>query len=276
MRGWKGTAMLKKNITGFIVVGCALTMVFAKDVGDEARLLTVDYAGKQQCSYLAEYTSQGSFTQKGIVSKKSTSVRCVLFLSAAGPKRLSIKADSIFVGSDVFDEKMQKDLRKTLKKATYSLSLEHGFPEIDSASVIPTAGYAAWDLYRHLSKLLPALPDKPVKPGFTWERTVTLPLQTTRGIVSCETYRSYVFSKLQGDTATVNWQFTYSAGKKPGGSDLSKDVPVSGKGKGWALIDIARHCVLSAGMDFTTPVAALGDVSVTWIERAEFSLVGCK
>ena len=267
---------MKKITAGFIVVGCALMMVFGKDVRDNACMLTIDYAGKRQCSYLAEYTSQGNFKQKDLVSKKSTSVRCVLFLSAAGPKRLSIKVDSIFVRSDVFNEKMQKDLRQTLKKSTYSLSLEHGFPALDSTAAIPMAGYAAWDLYRHLSKLLPALPDKPVKPGFTWERTMTLPLQTARGIVSCETYRSYIFSKLQGDTATVNWQFTYSAGKKTDGSDVSKEIPVSGKGKGSALIDVARHCVLSASMDFTTPVAAIGDVSVTWTERADFTLVECK
>ena len=121
--------MVRKINTGLIVVGCALTMVFGSDVRDNACLLTVDYAGKQQCSYLAEYTSQGSFKQKELISKKSTSVRCVLFLSAAGPKRLSIKADSIFVGSDVFDEKMQdleywlsRPAKKRLAAVTFIIS----------------------------------------------------------------------------------------------------------------------------------------------------------
>jgi hypothetical protein len=267
---------MKKVNVGMLIVGCASFLCLGKDGTEDARLLSIDYSGARRCVYLAEYTSQGSFKQKETVSKKSTSVRCMLELTHKDPMQLSIKVDSISVVSDVFNEKMKKDLRETLLKSDYSLSIARGYPIIDSAAAAPGAGYLEWDLYRQLSKLLPALPEKAVKPGFTWERTLTLPLQTERGKVSCETYRAYTFAKLQGDTATITWQYTFTASKKTDSAEVFREIPVSGKGSGTAVLDVRNHCIISAAMDFTTPVARIGDVSVTWTERAEFMSVTCK
>ena len=91
-------------------------------------------------------------------------------------------------------------------------------------------------------------------------------------------YRSYTFKKLQGDTAMVGWDFRYTAADKKSSdtSDVLNNIPVSGKGSGSALLDLRNHCILRAAMDFAAPVATVGDVSVTWIEKAVFSLVDCR
>jgi len=109
---------------------------------------------------------------------------------------LFVKVDSIAIKSDMYKEDVKKDLREKLLKSNYALSLVNGFPSIDTAAELPAE--AIWNgTLRQLAKLLPTLPNKPIKPGFSWERTFVLPLRTARGIVPCEVYRSYTFNKLQ-------------------------------------------------------------------------------
>jgi hypothetical protein len=136
---------------------------------------------------------------------------------------------------------------------------------------MPAAGYLEWDLYRQLSKLLPVLPSKPVKPGFTWERTNILPMNTARGKVSCEIYRTYSFDKLSGDTAFISWKFRYAGAGKSDSAALT-EIPVYGTGNGSAQLDIRQGCILNGEMNFTTPVAVVGDVSIVWHENAEIKL----
>lgn len=269
--------MDNKNIPILFITGALSFSPLAKDSKDNAVTLTMDYSGKQQCGYVVDYTSQGNFKQKGVVSTKSTNVYCVISGTLKKQDLLTVKVDSISIKSDIYKEEVEKELREKLLKSDYSLSLANGFPSIDTTAEMPAAGYLEWDLYRQLAKLLPILPGKPIKPGFSWERTFVLPLRTARGLVSCEVYRSYTFNKLHGDTAMISWNFRYTASKKSSDStNALNQIPVAGKGTGSAVLDIRNHCILKAEMDFATPVAVIGEVSVTWQEKAVFSLINCK
>ena len=269
--------MNKKNIIALFVTGAITLSPLAKDAKDNAVTLKMDYTGKQKCGYTVDYTSKGNFKQKSAVSVKTTDVRCVVSAAHEMQDLLFVKVDSITIKSDMYKEDVKKDLREKLLKSNYALSLVNGFPSIDTAAELPAEGYLEWDLYRQLAKLLPTLPNKPIKPGFSWERTFVLPLRTARGIVPCEVYRSYTFNKLQGDTAMISWNFKYTAGKKSADStDALNQIPVAGKGSGSAVLDVGNHCILKAEMVFTTPVAVVGDVSVTWQEKAVCTLINCR
>lgn len=269
--------MNKKNIAVLFLAGIFAASALSKEAKDNAVSLSLDYNGKAQCGYTVDYSSQGNFTQKGAVSTKSTTVHCKVRGVKDKPDMLTIKVDSIAITSDVYKDDAKKDIQEKLLKSQYSLSLASGFPSIDTTAEVPAAGYLQWDLYRQFAKLMPMLPAKPIKPGFTWERTFTLPLHTARGIVPCEMYRTYTFKKLNGDTALVSWDFRYTAGKKSVDSVSALDqIPVAGKGRGSAMLDVRNHCILKAEMDFATPIAVVGDISVTWQEKAVFSLVDCQ
>jgi hypothetical protein len=269
--------MKKKPIIVFFIAGAITLAPLAKDAKDNAVTLKMDYSGKRLCGYVVDYASKGNFKQKNAVSIKTTDVRCVISSAHEMQDLLFVKVDSIAIKSDLYKEDVKKDLREKLLKSNYSLSLVNGFPSIDTTTELPAEGYLEWDLYRQLAKLLPILPNKPIKPGFTWERTFTLPLRTARGKVSCEVYRFYTFNKLLGDTAVISWNFRYSASKKSMvGEDALNQIPVAGKGSGSAVLDVRNHCILKAEMDFSTPVAILGDVNVTWQEKAVCTLINCK
>jgi len=264
-----------KTICALAFFGFLTATVFGKDkTAPDGVLLKADYGAKQQWMYSVEYTSQGNFRQKSSNTAKTTEIRCMLIGRKNDQKKFGVKVDRVFVKSDIYDDSLKNEISEKLSKADYSLSLANGFPSIDTSVEIPASSYLEWDLYRQLSKLLPMLPAKPVKPGFTWERTDMFPMNTARGRVSCEIYRNYTFDKLAGDTAAISWKFRYAGSGKPADkASAMKEIPVFGTGNGSAMIDIKNGCILTAEMNFTTPVADVGDISIVWHENAKIKLV---
>jgi hypothetical protein len=270
--------MMKKCALGFFGMTILALTSFGKDKAtNDGVLLKADYGTTQQFKYSVEYTSQGNFRQKSSNTAKKTEIRCMLTGVKKEAKKLAVKVDRVFVKSDLYDDSLKNEISDKLSKADYSLSLANGFPSIDTSIEIPASSYLEWDLYRQLSKLLPLLPAKPVKPGFSWERTDMFPMNTARGKVSCEVYRNYSFVKLSGDTARISWKFRYAGSAKAKDSiSAMNEIPVFGTGNGSAVLDIKNGCILGAEMNFTTPVAVVGDVSIVWHENAVIKLTEVK
>ncbi len=262
-----------KRISGIVLIGLTALGALAGDKPAAGGVvLKADYGARQRWNYAATYTSQGNFRQKSSNTAKSTEIRCFFTATKKGAAKLGVKVDSVAIKSDVYKEDLQKEIRDKLLKADYSLSLANGFPSIDTSVEMPASSYSEWDLYRQLAKLLPSLPAKPVKQGFTWERTDMVPMQTARGKVTCEVYRNYTLNVLAGDSALISWKFRYAGSGKPDSSALT-DIPVFGTGNGTAVIDVRAGCILNAEMNFTAPLAMVGDVSVVWHEKAEIRLM---
>jgi hypothetical protein len=273
--------MKKKFWKAVLIVNClgmALSAAPSKAPAKESgTVLKVDYSGKQSCVYALSYVSKGAFKQKETTSTKSTSVQSVLSIAGKPENRFAMTIDSLLIASDLLNEETRKEIKDKALKSHATLSLVKGFPALDSGSESLATEYLEWNLYRQLLKLLPVLPDKPVNVGFTWERTFTVPLQTARGNIPCEIYRFFTLTKLQGDTAVINWKFTYTAkNKTTDSSDVLRHIPVSGKGNGSAVLDLRNHCILGAEMDFISPVGTSGDISVNWTEKASLQLKNCK
>ena len=53
-------------------------------------------------------------------------------------------------------------------------------------------------------------------------------------------------------------------------SEIINDLPLSGNGNAYAMIDIIGHKLLEADMFFSTPVCTLSTMTVKWEESAEF------
>jgi hypothetical protein len=255
----------------------AVTFCAVAAVGKPAVALRINYEGKQMCSYRIEYTSQGEYKQKGTITKKKTGVNCVSSAVITGENKVTITMDTVSIKSDLYKEEKIKEMHESIMKSTYSLRLTDGYPAIDTSAGLPVSDYLSWDIYRQLIKLLPVLPEESIKPGYTWEQTITVPMKTARGTIPCEMYRFYTFKKLKGDTATISWNFRYApADNAVDSTNPLEEVPIGGKGSGQALISVRHKCLLSADMGFSTPVAVIDDISVMWRERAVFKLKSCK
>lgn len=265
--------MVNKISTGLLFIAFLSGSLPAKEF-----TLMVDLNGKGgQCAYRIDYTSRGIFKDKGTTSEKTTGVSCIMKTTNSDSTKLTAKLDSVKIQSTQYDETKIADIKSKLLKTDFSIRLDKGSPAIDTASKIPASDYIAWDLYRQLVKLLPTMPDKPVKPGYTWENSMVVPLQTAGGNVPCEMYRFYTFKKIKGDTATIVWNFRFApANNASDTTNALEEVPVGGNGNGSAAIDVKNKRLISADMSFSTPVATINKISVTWQERAVFTLKQCK
>jgi len=270
--------MKLKSLSAIALVCTLSVSIFAKDaVKSDAVVLKADYSGAHKWLYSIQYTSQGNFRQKSSNTAKTTEIKCLFSGEKTPAKKLAVHVDSVAIKSDIYSQDLQKEIKDKLVKANYSLSLANGFPSIDTSMEIPASSYLEWDLYRQLSKLLPLLPPKPVKPGFNWERMNVFPMKTARGTESCEVYRNYTLDKVSSDTAMISWKFRYAGSKKAADSTADvNEIPVFGTGNGAAMLNIKTGCIISAEMNFTTPVAVVGDVSIVWHENAVITLVGIK
>jgi len=236
---------------------------------EETLTLKLDYSSEDQWYYTIEYKSQGLFTQGDSTTQLTNGISCRLSGSTAEAGKLTVKTENIVVTSDMLNDEETQQLTEKLSKANYKLNLVDGQPSIDTTAELPAGSLPEWDIYTQLAKLLPTLPDKPILPGFTWERTATLPITTTQGTVPCEVYRYYTFDTLSANVATITWKFRYSAEEEAlDTSNIMKQIPVAGNGTGSAQIDVINKVILQAEMEFKTPVATVGAVTVTWQENA--------
>jgi hypothetical protein len=252
--------------------------VFASTSSAKEIAVMIDLNGKGgQCTYRIEYTSRGNFRDKTGTTPKTTGVSCILHAKAIDSTKLLAKIDSVHIKSTLYDDAKIEDISEKLLKTDFSVKLDKGSPTIDTAAKIPVSDYIAWDLYRQLVKMLPMLPDKPIKPGYTWENVAVIPLQTQVGTVPCELYRFYTFKKMKGDTATIVWNFRFvPTNNYKETTNILEDVPIGGNGSGSALIDVRNKQLVSADMGFSTPVATVDGISVTWQERAVFTVKRCQ
>ncbi len=258
---------MKKKLLSVLVLFCVLSI--NNCTKEETLTLKLDYSKKDQWLYTIEYKSQGLFTQNDSTTQLTNGISCRLSGSTADAGKLTVKTEDIAVTSDMLNDEETQQLTEKLSNAQYSLNLVDGQPFIDTSAELPAGSFPEWDIYTQLAKLLPTLPDKPVLPGFTWERTVTLPIKTIQGTVPCEVYRSYTFDTLSANTALISWQFRYSAEEDAlDSTNYLKQIPVAGNGSGTAQIDVKNNILLQAEMDFKTPVATIGEVTVNWQEHA--------
>jgi hypothetical protein len=261
--------MINKLIAGLAVMFFLTGAVAAKEF-----TIMIDLNGKGgQCSYRVEYTSRGNFKDKAATTLKTTGVSCIGNAVAVDSSKLTVKLDSVKIKSTLYTDEKIAEIKSKLLKTDFSLHLDNGAPAIDTGSKVPAADYIAWDLYRQLIKLLPAMPDKPIKPGFTWENTIVVPIQTAGGTMPCELYRYYTFKKIKGDTATIVWNFRFApTDNAVDKTNALEEVPIGGNGSGSAIIDVRNKRLISADMGFSTPVAKVNGISVSWQERAVFTL----
>jgi len=234
--------------------------------------MNLNYASKDNWVYGIDYQSECIFEEGKEKSKKNTNIKCTLDGNVTKDKeRLNCSLKDVNIESELYNDDTRKQITDKLSKATYSLALINGYPNIDSEIDLSSDGVPEWDLYIQLVRLLPEMPERPVKKGFTWERNAVLPIKTPHGKVQCEVYRLFKIDKFspKKDTAYISWQFRYTANEPTmDSSSVLKYVPFTGNGKGTATVDIKKGILVDAGFEFETEVASLENVKVKWKEKA--------
>ena len=268
---------MKNLFVGFITVFSAV--IFHSCQRDPAVSLSVDFTLRDRWVYTFDVDIGGTFSRKDSLSSMATSIRSNLVgFSSNKNEYLVVRAENISITSNVLDTAEINDIRELIRDAEYTVALKEGFPLSYDSAIVSLAGFGEWDLYRQLLKVLPSLPQKPVKPGFNWEREWQFPLRTSQGEAGCEVYQSFTFDSLQimpGEKklACISWVFRYAVDPKQfEDSSRIEQLPLSGNGKGIAVIDVTEKALLKAEMTFVTPVCTLPHLTVQWEEKASLAL----
>jgi hypothetical protein len=260
-----------------VSVSVVLGLVFTGLAGPEKVALSLDYGTSEEWTYSMEYQSACRFIEKGSTSTKKTTVNCLLDGEVGENKEaIEFEVESLSVSSELYDEATKESMMKKLTEAPYRLPLQDGHPSVAGLGDLSSKGLPEWNLYVQFAKLLPVVPEQPSKKGFTWERSGRFVVHTPRGAVPCEVYRQFKVDRISADkdTAFISWQFKYSALEKTEDTAaLLKYVPVAGKGKGTAAIHIDEGYIVSATMNFETPVAKVDKAKVSWEESASIRRV---
>jgi hypothetical protein len=271
----QGITMYKLIVTAVVFLGS-----FTVRAGNEGAMLKIDYSKKPAWNYAITYHSECVFVEKKVTSAKKTDITCDFLATVSENKdRMTVGIRNLSATSDLYDDTTRASVIEKISGTSYSMGLINGFPAIDTVIDLSPGGIPEWNLYLQFAKLLPEMPDQPVKKGYSWERTALLPIKSAQGKVNCEMFRLFKIDRLspKNDTAYISWQFRYAAPEQAvDTSSLLQFVPLAGNGKGTAVLDVLNGFVVRAEVEFTTPVVVMDKLKVNWVEKASLAIKPAK
>jgi hypothetical protein len=261
-----------------VMLGAILVSLSANAFGGMKKVhIKLDYRQQKQWKYNLDYHSDCVIEDKDSVSRVRTNVACMLSASPGSRgDRLTFVVDSVSVYSEFYNEEKQNSIAQKLNGGQFGVALIDGCPIVDTLTSFSVSEISEWDLVIQFAKLLPDVPDRPVRKGYVWENSGVFPIMSNIGKVDCEVYRVYKIDSLtlKDNYAYISWQFRYAAINTSGSvSRMMEKVPVSGKGSGVAVVDVAGKKLLKAQVKFLTPVATYGSTKVNWEENTTLKYI---
>lgn len=269
--------VFSKNAPGtsktFVVKTIAIilvSLVFSVHARNDKMRIYLNYAAQKVWTYYLDYESFRTITDKNGTRKHKNTIECTLKGKISPDRnRIGFVAEQVVVESELYDDERKQAIRTALSNSEYGLALINGVPTVDTLGALNTDSVAVWDLYVQFAKLLPDIPESPVRKGYTWERSGVYSIRTGVGIVPCQVYRLYTIKKVSKKEGAVyvTWDFSYQAEQSAMDQEsILKFVPIQGKGKGTAIIDLVDGYIQSARVTFETPLSKFADQTVTWTE----------
>jgi hypothetical protein len=248
-----------------------LVTVFAPEAAKRKVTVSLDYARMIQWRYIMDYVSECVIVENDSTHRIPTMVHCDMSgqPSEMGD-RFTFTVDSVSVESQFYGPDQQKSISQKLTGSRFSIALINGCPVVDTLSTFSVSEISEWDLVIQFAKLLPDIPNDPVRKGYSWERSGVFPVVTSLGKIPCDVYRLYKIDSLtsNGAFAHISWRFRYAALRSAADSlSVLKRVPVSGTGGGTAVVDVVNEILTEATVKFETPVANNGGTKINWVEN---------
>lgn len=236
--------------------------------------LNIYFSPLDSVVYRLTYNSGGEYHWEDSSSDLSTTIECYLIGKHVrnNPGKMNVTVESTNVLTNVLDTFEVFNMNKRLEEGEFQVSFtEAGFNMADLDS-FPIKSPEEHGFVRQLMKLTPSLPLQPVKPGYSWERELMYPVQSSAGTIPCSIYRSYSFdslSSVNNSLAYVSWKFRYRLDQKS--VDTTSAVflmPMSGRGSGNAVIDTDLHKLKNSEIQFVTDEVQIVDMKLKWKEKA--------
>jgi hypothetical protein len=243
--------------------------------------LSLDFSKRPEWRYAVSATINGSIVSVDTQRTFTSAAQCTLSgrPDTKNPALLHASVASVSVSSTILGDAEIQNLKEQARAVRLSCALADGAVVPEDSSAVPVVRIGEWDLYKDLAKTVPALPKIPIRPGSTWDRERTIPLDTKQGNALGHLFQSFSMDSLRtngsGDViAVLSWKFTYRVEfKDRDTSGLYGGVPSAGSGNGHAVVNVTGKSLERASVHFDVPAATHGMFRISWREDILLNLV---
>jgi len=265
-------ALLKAVYRHILLPAFAALFVFGCNSAEKA-LLEIDFSSAAEWKYLFGANIYGTFEVAGAgavaadsadsaESKEkpqqegySGSLRAYFqgMPGEAGPKQARFGLTDITVIAPFFPEQELEDIKNRLSGLTVSVS-ENSLSLNDTIG-IPGVMSGGWDIMRCITRVMPVMPNAEMKVGTSWDREQRFPLTVDQGKADGLLYQLFTLDSLYktetgASAAAISWVFTYRVSLVDEAAPTSRKYPLSGTGRGTAVLDLAKKKLINSKATF--------------------------
>jgi hypothetical protein len=179
------------------------------------------------------------------------------------------------ITSNFLSEQEKYNLERQFEKLVLTLRTKEGAVDTRDTVDLPVIMVGEWDLFRSFLKVLPALPERPVRAGERWERERQFPLETNHGKAIGHLYQLFTLDSISSDNmvkkAYLSWRFKYQIEPLSTDSIFLEKLPLNGNGKGRAVFDLNNKTIEIAHAFFSTQSESFSDI--TWMETVHLEMI---
>lgn len=241
---------------------------------EQSYSLQLSFSSQESICYAlfvqVESRAGGGSQRQGVNTARS--VLC-LRTTPRDPSVVLASFEGLAISTDFLHPAEVEYIRKRLSSSPLHLRVDAGaLVPVDSSALLEMK-FGGWDLYRVVGRTLPSMPHGPVRPGDTWEREFSLPLNLSAEGGTGHLFQRFVLDSVsQSDAerlAHISWTFTYEVETAADSSDDAVEaLPRKGRGNGSAVVAIGARKLVSGRVDFQVPADSPGPV---WREHAELT-----
>jgi len=241
------------------VLTLALPALLAFGCGSaEKALLEIDFSGASEWKYLLGANIYGTSEEVADADSQKTysgSLRAYLqgLPGGADTGQARFGLRDITVIAPFFPDDEMEDIQKRLTELTVYVS-ENSISLSDTIG-IPGVMSGGWDIMRCITRVMPVLPNTEMRVGTSWDREQRFPLTVDQGKADGLLYQLFTLDSIYktetgASAAALSWVFTYRVSLVDEGAAASRKYPLSGSGRGTAVLDLTKKKLLNSKATF--------------------------
>jgi len=255
----------------FFIYGCG---------SNEKVFLEIDYSGSAEWQYLLGADIYGTAVESDSDSLQtfSGSLRAYLHGLSSADGVDSSKDEVSFGLKDVnfiapfLPEDEREDIYNRLSEMQVFISGSNGVTLSDTIGM-PGVLSGGWDIMRSIARVVPALPNAHMAVKSSWEREQRFPVTVQNGQGDVLLYQFFTLDSVyhnQGvQEAALSWAFNYRVALVDSSVSSSRKYPLSGSGRGSAVLDVKQKKLLKSKASFQVTHSQNANVELNEIVHLE-------
>jgi len=257
------------TVMAFFIYGCG---------SGEKVFLEIDYSGSAEWQYLlgADIYGTAAEPDNDSVQTFSGSLRAYLHgLNLTGETdspAVSFGLRDVTFIAPFLPEDEREDIHNRLSEMRVIISENNGISLSDTLGM-PGVLSGGWDIMRSVARVMPALPNAHMAVKSSWEREQRFPLTTPTGQGDVLLYQFFTLDSVYFNRgvqeAALSWAFNYRVALVDGGASSSHKYPLSGSGRGNAVLDVKQKKLLKSKANFQVTHSQNANVELNEIVHLE-------